>query len=88
MTVLQDVSREAMAKEIERLKAENEALKAKRGRAPSLSLKVSAKGAVSVYGLGKWPVTLYAGQWPKLLAISDDILEFIEDNQDSLKIKE
>lgn len=73
--------------ELERLKAENESLKQGR-RGGSTSLKVSEKGAVSVYGLGRFPVTLYKEQWEKLLAMSDQIKEFIADNKDKLKLKE
>ena len=57
--------------EIERLKAENERLKNQRGR--NVSLKVSEKGGVSVYGLGRFPVTLYKEQWTKLLSMADEI---------------
>jgi hypothetical protein len=72
--------------EIARLKAENETLKQKRSNA--VSMKVSEKGAVSVYGLGRFPVTLYQEQWQKLLALSDDIKTFIEENRPQLKVKE
>jgi hypothetical protein len=51
-------------------------------------MKVSAKGAVSVYGLGRFPVTLYKEQWTKLLDMADDIRRFIRDNDASLKAKE
>ena len=51
-------------------------------------MKVSEKGAVSVYGLGRFPVTLYSEQWEKLLGMSDQISTFIVDNKDSLKTKE
>ena len=72
--------------EIERLRAENEALRRpERGR---LSLKVSEKGALSVYGMGRFPVTLYKEQWLKLLSIADDIKAFIESNNERLKTKE
>ena len=50
-----------------------------------LKLKVSQKGGVSVYGLGRFPVTLYKEQWEKLLAVTDDIKGFIDDNKDSLR---
>lgn len=50
-------------------------------------LKVSEKGAVSVYGLGKFPVTLYAGQWTKLAAMIPEIQAFIHDNQARLAVK-
>ena len=51
-------------------------------------MKVSEKRAVSVYGLGRFPVTLYQEQWNKLLPIADAIKQFIADNQDKLKVKE
>ncbi|MBK8252243.1 MAG: hypothetical protein IPK82_06190 [Polyangiaceae bacterium] len=71
--------------ELERLKAENEALKNKKTR--SAFLKISEKGAVSVYGLGRFPVTLYKEQWIRLLDMGGDIRSFIEENQDKLKSK-
>ena len=71
--------------EIERLKAENESLKKRSER--GLTLKVSQKGAVSVYGLGRFPVTLYKEQWLRLLDIVDDIRAFIKDNEAQLKTK-
>ena len=71
--------------ELERLKAENERLKAGRGR--STGLKVSEKGGVSVYGLGRFPVTLYKEQWIKLLGMADEIRAFIKDNDARLKTK-
>jgi len=71
--------------ELERLRAENEALKKRRNT--SVSMKVSEKGAVSVYGLGRFPVTLYQEQWTKLLGLADEIRSFIEDNRDKLKVK-
>jgi len=74
--------------EIERLKAENEALKTKKGAKGTLSMKVSEKGALSVYGMGRFPVTLYKEQWIKLLGIADDIKKFIQENDDKLKTKE
>lgn len=77
-----------MRAEIERLKAENEALKEKKNSRGTLSMKVSEKGALSVYGMGRFPVTLYKEQWLKLLGISDEIKKFIEENNDRLKTKE
>jgi len=71
--------------ELEKLKAENEALKGR--EAKGLSLKVSAKGAVSVYGLGRFPVTLYKEQWARLLDMTDAIRAFIRDNDAQLKTK-
>ena len=77
---------EELQAEIERLRAENETLKKPvRGQ---MSLKVSEKGALSVYGLGRFPVTLYREQWEKLLAMSDQIRQFIQDNTHLLKKKE
>ena len=74
--------------EIERLKAENANLKTKKGASGTMSMKVSEKGALSVYGLGRFPVTLYKEQWNKLLAISEDIKKFIHENEGQLKTKE
>ena len=77
---------EEIQAEIERLRAENEALK--RPASGQMSLKVSEKGGLSVYGLGRFPVTLYREQWEKLLAMADEIRQFIHDNTDLLKKKE
>jgi hypothetical protein len=71
--------------ELERLKAENERLKKRGERA--ISLKVSEKGGVSVYGLGRFPVTLYKEQWAKLLEMADEIRAFIRENDSKLKTK-
>ena len=71
--------------ELERLRAENESLK--RTSSGGLSLKVSEKGALSVYGLGRFPVTLYKEQWNRLLDLSDDIRTFIKNNEEQLKAK-
>jgi hypothetical protein len=68
------------------LQAENQLLKQKKNT--SISMKVSEKGAVSVYGLGRFPVTLYQEQWVKLLSLSDEIKSFIDDNRTQLKVKE
>jgi hypothetical protein len=74
-----------MKEELERLRTENEALKKRSEK--GLSLKVSQKGGVSVYGLGRFPVTLYKEQWEKLLDISDEIRAFIQENEPQLKTK-
>jgi hypothetical protein len=71
--------------ELDRLRAENEALRARTAR--GISLRVSEKGAVSVYGLGRFPVTLYKEQWIKLLDMADDIRAFIRDHEADLKAK-
>jgi len=72
--------------ELERLRAENAALKSKGAR--PVSLKVSEKGGVSVYGLGRFPVTLYQEQWLKLLDMSNEIRSFIQEHAAELKVKE
>ena len=77
---------DAMKEELERLKAENAALKARGSK--GVSMKVSEKGAVSVYGLGRFPVTLYQEQWLKLLDLADDIRTFIKEHEGQLKKKE
>jgi hypothetical protein len=71
--------------ELDRLRAENEALKRPRGQ---MAMKVSEKGALSVYGLGRFPVTLYREQWEKLLGMSEEIRRFIQENDHQLKKKE
>ena len=77
---------EDLQAELERLRAENERLK-KSGHS-KLAMKVSEKGALSVYGMGRFPVTLYKEQWLKLLGMADDIKSFIEANNASLKSKD
>ncbi|MGH7786484.1 MAG: hypothetical protein ACRERC_06425 [Candidatus Binatia bacterium] len=75
--------------ELERLKSENESLKAQTKAKPGqFGLKVSEKGGVSVYGLGRFPVTLYQEQWNKLLDQADEIRTFIKANESRLKKKE
>jgi hypothetical protein len=74
-----------LREELERLRAENEVLKSKMSR--PTSIRVSQKGALSVYGLGRFPVTLYKEQWLKLLGMADDIKQFIAENEDKLKTK-
>jgi hypothetical protein len=69
------------------VKAENAALKATKATTSRLSLKVSEKGALSVYGLGRFPVSLYREQWERLLGVSEDIKAFIVANSASLKVK-
>jgi hypothetical protein len=72
--------------ELERLRQENAALK--KGASSGLRLKVSEKGAVSVYGMGRFPVTLYKEQWLRLLDNGDEIRAFIAANDAQLKAKE
>jgi hypothetical protein len=80
------MSDEEMQKELERLRAENESLKSRSQK--GISLKVSEKGGVSVYGLGRFPVTLYKEQWARLLDMADDIRKFIAENEPKLKAKQ
>lgn len=75
-----------MQAELERLRAENAQLKDK-GKG-GITLKVSDKGGVSVYGLGRFPVTLYYKQWLKLLDRAQDLRDFLEVNKGKLKLKE
>ncbi len=74
--------------ELARLRAENEKLKQGSKAAGGLTFKVSEKGAVSIYGLGRFPVTLYQEQWDKLLGQIDALKNFIDANRSSLKKKE
>ena len=80
------MSDESLKAELEQLRAENERLKGQRDR--GVSLKVSEKGGVSVYGLGRFPVTLYKEQWTKLLDMANEIRAFLEENRDRLKTKD
>ena len=76
---------EDLKAELERLRSENAALK--KGASTGISMKVSEKGAVSIYGMGRFPVTLYKEQWLKLLDMADDIRAFIAANDAKLKTK-
>jgi hypothetical protein len=77
---------EDLRAELERLKAENAALKTRSTK--GVSLRVSEKGGVSVYGLGRFPVTLYKEQWTKLLDMAEDIRSFLHEHDAELKTKE
>ena len=77
---------EDLKAELERLRAENASLK--KTTSKGLSMKVSEKGGLSVYGLGRFPVTLYKEQWIKLLDMAEDIRSFLKANESSLKTKE
>ncbi len=79
------MSDEDVQAEIERLRSENARLKGQPAR--GLSLKVSEKGALSVYGLGRFPVTLYKEQWQKLLEVTEEIRAFLKENDARLKSK-
>jgi len=76
---------ETLEQKLARLEAENQALKGR--RSGNLSLKISEKGGLSVYGLGRFPVTLYKEQWVKLLGFAGEIESFIKENESQLKTK-
>ncbi|HKA80638.1 MAG TPA: hypothetical protein VKD43_11425 [Xanthobacteraceae bacterium] len=80
------MSDEQMKAELERLRSENAALK--KGASAGVRMKVSEKGAVSVYGMGRFPVTLYKEQWLRLLDMAPDIRAFIAANEAQLKSKD
>ena len=79
-------SEDELKAELEKLKAENAALRSRGSK--GVSMKVSEKGGVSVYGLGRFPVTLYMEQWLKLLDLADDLRAFIKENEGRLKKRE
>lgn len=89
-TILPDltVEQDPMLAELARLRAENAALREARANGKTLSFKVTEKGGLSVYGLGRFPVTLYRGQWERLLAQAPAILEFIQANAGKLSVKD
>ena len=92
MVVLQDTkngkasSMADLQAQLDALKAEN--AKLKDARNARISLKVSAKGAVSLYGLGRFPLTLYSGQWERVLSMADQIKAFMDQNKATLAVKE
>jgi len=76
---------EEMRAELERLRAENEGLKAR--KSPEMRLQVSQKGAVSLYGIRRFPVTFYADEWDIILGMADDVRTFISQHESELKRK-
>jgi hypothetical protein len=83
------MAEESIEAKLARLEAENQALKQQVGRKPGeLRLKVSEKGGLSIYGLGRFPVTLYKEQWTRLLDYADEIREFLKANDQQLKAKQ
>ena len=84
MAILKNLKSEAA--EIERLRAEVAALKNSNVRA--LSLKIGDKGGLSVYGLGRFPVTLYKEQWERLLDHKEVILEYMTENASRMKTRD
>ena len=85
---IKNMTVEEMQAEIARLSGANEALVAKQAARQHFTLKVSAKGALSAYGLGRFPVTLYRSQWESLLSHADQVRDFIKANEKTLKVKE
>ena len=79
------MSDEDLRSEVERLRAENEALKSKETR--GLRLQVSQKKGVSLYGIRRFPVTFYADEWDKILGMAGEIQAFIQENEGQLKRK-
>jgi hypothetical protein len=83
------MAEESIEEKLARLEAENQALKKQVDRKPGeLRLKVSEKGGLSIYGLGRFPVTLYKEQWNRLLDHADEIREFLKANDHQLKAKQ
>ncbi|MEO6877863.1 MAG: hypothetical protein ABI205_05235 [Gemmatimonadaceae bacterium] len=80
------MSNEDVMAELDRLRKENESLK--KGAARGVSMKVSEKGGLSVYGLGRFPITFYKEQWTKLLDMADDIRAFMKEHDAQLKSKD
>lgn len=86
---LAEAARKArLEEELAEARAQNAKLQAKLAKRSTISMKVSEKGALSVYGLGRFPVTLYVGQWERLFAIIDQIKAFINAHRSELKTKE
>lgn len=83
----EELSMKELKEELERLKKENNDLK-KDKKSPGITWKVSEKGALSVYGLGRFPVTLYKSQWEQILDKSEEIKSFMENNKDKLAVKD
>lgn len=80
------MSDENMQEEMERLRAENESLR--KHTQKKEGLRVSEKGAVSLYGIRRFPITFYADEWRRILGMREEIQAFIEQNHDSLKSKD
>ena len=84
------MAEETAEQKLARLEAENKALReqVEQRKPGQLRLKVSEKGGVSVYGLGRFPVTLYKEQWIRLLEHTDEIKSFLKENDQLLKAKQ
>lgn len=86
MTVFVNEDVVGLQAQVAKLMAENAKLRV--ARQGKLTLKVSKLGAVSLYGMGKWPVTLYKGQWERVIEHVAEIKAFLEANDDLLSVKE
>jgi hypothetical protein len=84
------MAEETTEQKLARLEAENLALReqAEERKPGQLRLKVSEKGGLSVYGLGRFPVTLYKEQWTRLLDNVEEIKKFLQENDHQLKAKQ
>jgi len=84
------MAEESSEEKLARLEAENKALKdqIEQRKPGQLRLKISEKGGLSVYGLGRFPVTLYKEQWKLLLEHAEEIKTFLEQNEQQLKTKQ
>ena len=84
------MAEETAEQKLARLEAENRALKdqIEQRKPGQLRLKISEKGGLSVYGLGRFPVTLYKEQWTRLLDHADEIKNFLQQNDQQLKAKQ
>lgn len=81
------MAEETAEQKLARLEAENQALREQVDQRGKLRLKVSEKGGLSIYGLGRFPVTLYKEQWQRLLDYTDEIRQFLKENDGQLKAK-
>ncbi len=77
------MSDDELRAEVERLRAENAALKERGSR--SVRLQVSAKGGASLYGIRRFPITFYVDEWERILDMADEIRAFLRENEASLK---
>jgi hypothetical protein len=84
------MAEETTEQKLARLEAENQALReqVEQRKTSQLRLKVSEKGGLSLYGLGRFPVTLYKEQWVRLLDYADEIRNFLKANDQQLKAKQ
>ena len=84
------MAEETAEQKLARLEAENKTLKdqIEQRKPGQLRLKISEKGGLSVYGLGRFPVTLYKEQWKRLLEHAEEIKSFLEEHEQQLKTKQ